>query len=638
MRRLILAAIAVLLASPVWAQQVPNPMSKDGANAQLPEALGNLGLRTPAVCDGKSGENGTTTSGSAAFTSATANFAASDVGKPISINGAGPTQYFGNATIAAGGSGYARGDTIVLAGGTGTPSTLVVRAVTGGAITAVAGLAGSLGSYTAPPASPVAQASTSGTGTGATFTASWLRDNLVTTVSAVGGPTTATLTATASANTTGAMWGSGTDYAVQINAAIATGDKVSLPKGKCGIASSLVVGSLQSIEGNGTGGYGAAPTEVLWLGPVGGTMLDMNGTTLPVNGTRVGPFNLLGLGAASYGGRFRAVAHSTVNLQTRAVKDFAFSFEESSVAPGSWDTFFNDFKVVAVNLHVSARNAVGLHFPKAVLSNGAHDANGNNFYNTAVYHQDGNGIDLQEGYMNNFYLTQIFRGTGNGWGIRFGGNLTGSTMRSHGNNFYDLITQGDVLSEGGNWPAMGNVIDPWDSQAFGSVAIVETGSTLYCTTNGVWSDKRRSSEFCTRSAFGQLNAGNPTPTTDAVDYRILAVNSFTPTRSGNMTMMATGTLANPTVGSGALLTGYYGTGTAPANGDLATSAGTVRFRCGGFPGVVNPAGATMTVPFTLDCTVPGFNQGPWWFALAGRVLTSGSVVTQNVYLSHREAP
>jgi len=47
-RRLALAAIAVLLALPALAQQVPNPMSKDGANAQLPQALNNLSANTTA--------------------------------------------------------------------------------------------------------------------------------------------------------------------------------------------------------------------------------------------------------------------------------------------------------------------------------------------------------------------------------------------------------------------------------------------------------------------------------------------------------------------------------------------------------------------------------------------------------------
>jgi hypothetical protein len=77
-----------------------------------------------------------------------------------------------SATVAAGGSGYVVGDTITLAGGTKSQAiTLTVTTVSGGAITGVS--ITTAGSYTVLPSSPVAQASTSGSGTGATFTVLW---------------------------------------------------------------------------------------------------------------------------------------------------------------------------------------------------------------------------------------------------------------------------------------------------------------------------------------------------------------------------------------------------------------------------------------------------------------------------------
>jgi len=87
------------------------------------------------------------------------------------------------AAVAAGGSGYAVGDTITLAGtpaGTapiGAPAQLVVSTIGGGgavtAVTVVNQISGEAtaqgGSYFARPTSPVAQGSTTGAGIGATF-------------------------------------------------------------------------------------------------------------------------------------------------------------------------------------------------------------------------------------------------------------------------------------------------------------------------------------------------------------------------------------------------------------------------------------------------------------------------------------
>jgi lysophospholipase L1-like esterase len=79
-------------------------------------------------------------------------------------------------SITAGGTGYAAGDEITLAGGTSsTPVVLRVLAVSSGAITAAT--VKTPGTYTATPASPVAQASTTGAGTGATFNIAWARNN-----------------------------------------------------------------------------------------------------------------------------------------------------------------------------------------------------------------------------------------------------------------------------------------------------------------------------------------------------------------------------------------------------------------------------------------------------------------------------
>lgn len=76
-----------------------------------------------------------------------------------------------SAVAASAGSGYNVGDTITLTGGAGTQAILTVATLTGGAGTGVATVTvNSAGSYTTLPPSPASQGSTSGAGTGATFT------------------------------------------------------------------------------------------------------------------------------------------------------------------------------------------------------------------------------------------------------------------------------------------------------------------------------------------------------------------------------------------------------------------------------------------------------------------------------------
>lgn len=73
------------------------------------------------------------------------------------------------AVVAAGGAGYVEGDTITLTGGTASTDTvLTVLTVSGGAVLTAS--ISTAGRYSAAPSSPVSQGSTSGVGTGATWT------------------------------------------------------------------------------------------------------------------------------------------------------------------------------------------------------------------------------------------------------------------------------------------------------------------------------------------------------------------------------------------------------------------------------------------------------------------------------------
>lgn len=77
-----------------------------------------------------------------------------------------------SAVVSAGGSGYAVGDTITETGGTFiTPTVYTVATLSGSAVATVTVTVP--GIYTVKPSSPVSQGSTSGSGTGATFTPTW---------------------------------------------------------------------------------------------------------------------------------------------------------------------------------------------------------------------------------------------------------------------------------------------------------------------------------------------------------------------------------------------------------------------------------------------------------------------------------
>jgi hypothetical protein len=77
------------------------------------------------------------------------------------------------AAPVAAGTGYAVNDTITLTGGTSS-ATAVLTVASIGASGAITGLTvGTAGAYTALPTNPVSQASSSGSGTGGTFTLAW---------------------------------------------------------------------------------------------------------------------------------------------------------------------------------------------------------------------------------------------------------------------------------------------------------------------------------------------------------------------------------------------------------------------------------------------------------------------------------
>lgn len=116
----------------------------------------------------------TAVSGQSTVTFGGGSWSSADVGKYIVVGGIGP-QALILPTVVSGGTGYAVGDTITLSGGivsSGyTAATVVVQTISSGVITEVAVL--TQGGYGTVPTGTISQGSTSGTGTGATFTATW---------------------------------------------------------------------------------------------------------------------------------------------------------------------------------------------------------------------------------------------------------------------------------------------------------------------------------------------------------------------------------------------------------------------------------------------------------------------------------
>ncbi len=112
--------------------------------------------------------NSDTTSGLYLSASGAPGFVSHSLGMILNTNNFAAT----SAVISAGGSGYAVGDTITLTGGTAVSQPVfVVATLSGSAVATVT--VGYPGSYSTKPANPVAQGSTSGSGTGCTLTVTY---------------------------------------------------------------------------------------------------------------------------------------------------------------------------------------------------------------------------------------------------------------------------------------------------------------------------------------------------------------------------------------------------------------------------------------------------------------------------------
>lgn len=571
----------------------------------------NIVHTIPATCDGHLSYSGVVNSASRTLSSGSdVSFTKADVGKHISVAGAGATQFFGTAVIAGGGSGYAVGDTITLAGGTGTAATLTIREVSAGAVTEVSGAPLSLGKYTAVPTNPVAQASSSGAGTGGTFTVSWNNDTLVTTITEVTSANTVVMAQPANRTWSGTLFAYGSDYSAEINAAIATETGPwTLPIGGCGVTSTISFPSgYKRFVGLGTGGYNQALTQLLWLGPVDGTVLKVN-TGVRVSGLVIGPMTISGVCAASKIAEMYGLQDSEISLGMNDAKDYGLDQNKSGGSLN--DMYNNDFRrlSIAMNDPRCGHSATALHFG---IADNANDINNNAYFNLETITRGGIGIDIKQGYMNTFYNPQAYV-VGNGWALRLGGSNTAGqqNLSARFNTFFSMLAAGDIISESGTeLPASWNLITPLEV-TFGSVRRIGEGSILHCTSS------RGIPDLCTPYGYSSGYTASITGSSSSVTFTYAGLNrNFKPTVSGRVQLTFTGNMSNTTAGNGGFIAVNYDStanSTAPVNGDsqIVTATG-----CGTLVELADTPSATFVVPFTITCALSGLTLGQsYWFDL-----------------------
>ena len=221
--------------------------------------------------------------------------------------------------IAAGGTGYVIGDKITLAGGTNTqPCILQVATVSSGAVATVTVF--QAGSYSAIPSNPVAQASTTGSGTGATFTMAWGLIGATITASGTGYTSVPTVTVSTGAGTFTANVGSQNAPKVQ-SYTLAGGTN-----GISGVTASTLIG------------LDTAPRKGMYaLRNTGCSVIDLCDHSVSTDWTTIVAY---GVSEGSYmietAPAGQSVATTLTNLQTAGVDSYAIS-----VIVGDW-VYWND--------------------------------------------------------------------------------------------------------------------------------------------------------------------------------------------------------------------------------------------------------------------------------------------------------
>jgi len=606
-------------------------MVPDASNAVIPNARNNL-LYTPIACDGFTATDGAISSADSTFTSASADFLTSDVGKLITVAGAGANQHGDTVAIQAAGSGYVIGDTITLTGGSGTQAILVVNNVSAGLITEVSFR--TLGSYSSVPSNPIAQGSTSGVGTGGGFNLTWLRDALVTTISSRTSATEVELTSPASATVTGAIWGYGTNYSTEINAALAIGP-VLLPAQPCGVTASISLGDGYNFKGITRG-----KSKLLWLGANRGGPILTTGDPSGVSGYRngvVSDITIEGLGSADTclylhgiaGWRFESViGQNCVNIQADL---------DAASPSGALGVLENDFMSLTLSSGTaSTKSSMPLKFGNG---NDTNNVGFNRFYDLRILYTNRTGFECGYADNNHFFGTWFYQNSGGSatWAADFKGDA--GLASCQGQSFYGFAltpasANGTVIARAGATPSRRSSIYSFNLANGIPSPTIQSGAFLQCH------DAIGNKNLCTRYGYDSANCGNPTLTAVTANYVAMGCGGeIIPRYSGKVRITIDGAIGNGTAGDGVISTMYYGTGTTPANGDNIETAGTTRTQCGGFPVLANTPSTTFKVPFSITCTATDLAAGTtYWYDVGIKAVTGGNASIYNVRLSADELP
>jgi hypothetical protein len=134
------------------------------------------------------------------------------------------------------------------------------------------------------------------------------------------------------------------------------------------------------------------------------------------------------------------------------------------------------------------------------------------------------------------------------------------------------------------------------------------------------------------SGSAQSTPGDPTGTTDTTGKMMGLAGSITPTTSGRILIMITGTLqsSGTSIGNGAKAQLRYGTGSAPANAGALTGTSV-----GGFVASVNESTTANTQqPFACQAVVTGLTVGTaYWLDIALAAIVSGTAAAKNISLT-----
>lgn len=445
---------------------------------------------------------------------------------------------------------------------------------------------------------------------------------LTTTIAGVVSPTQATLAVPAVTSVAGQGFAYGTDYTAEIQAAITAGVPVHLPRGECGISSTLSLKSNTVIEGYGAGASFPSTSGFLWLGGASPVIkIDTGTAVIQVNLSR---FAMHGMCAATVGIDSKGLQQAVwLDLSVVNMTNIGFHFDVS--ADGNFDTT----GVTMIKLSPAVQNDCAGNMRGIVVEPGntSHELTRSAFIDTQVLHKNGTGLDFYGLNSTVWYNTKIIPVLGGtGAAVDFHSAAL-DPMHAHSNIFVGFEAGNRVYARAGVLPARNNIIYGWDDSSFPVQATIEPGANLLCET--VQGNKN----VCSTYAFLSVDKGSPAGTTSTSLVMAGLAGSFKPEWSGRVTLTVTGLLGNSVAGNNTGVILYHGTGTAPANG-----AATTGTPCGsqvwGYPN-----STSALVPVTLTCTL--INQAlstAHWFDVGFRTGAAGTASLANMYLYATELP